>query len=378
MLINISYLALCLRSPLLQKFMWNGVKQNAQPCLYLAVSNSLPIPLPPLAEQHRVVAKVDELMALCDQLEAQHNNAAEAHEKLVSHLLGTLTESQRAADFSGNWQRIAAHFDTLFTTEASIDALKQTLLQLAVMGKLAPQDPKDEPASELLKRIRAKKVKMISNGKLKRQKPLPPISEEEKAFELPKNWVWCRLTEIVYILGDGLHGTPEYSNAGQYHFINGNNLIDGSIIIKPETKRVAQDQYEKYKKALAENSVLVSINGTLGNVAFFKNEEVVLGKSACYFNLHEEIDKQFVKLVIEAPCFTQYAKLHATGSTIKNLGLLAMNSLPIALPPPDEQRRIVSEMNYLMLVCDHLKSSLTDGRKLQLRLVEKFIMQAVA
>ncbi len=132
-------------------------------------------PLPPLPEQHRIVTKVDELMALCDQLETQHINAAEAHEKLVSHLLGTLTQSHSANDFSANWQRIAAHFETLFTTEASIDALKQALLQLAVMGKLVPQDPNDEPASELLKRIQVEKAKLVAEGKIKKGKsPLAP------------------------------------------------------------------------------------------------------------------------------------------------------------------------------------------------------------
>ncbi len=140
------------------------------------------MPIPPLAEQHRIVAKVDELMALCDQLEAQHSNAADAHEQLVSHLLGTLTQSQSAEDFSANWQRIAAHFDTLFSTEASIDALKQTLLQLAVMGKLVPQDPNDEPASELLKRIQAEKTRLIAEGKIKKDKPLAAIAEEEKSI----------------------------------------------------------------------------------------------------------------------------------------------------------------------------------------------------
>jgi type I restriction enzyme S subunit len=107
---------------------------------------------PPLAEQHRIVAKVDELMALCDRLEASKSDAGAAHAKLVETLLGTLTQSADAADLAANWQRLAEHFDTLFTTEASIDALKQTILQLAVMGKLVPQDPNDEPASELLKR----------------------------------------------------------------------------------------------------------------------------------------------------------------------------------------------------------------------------------
>ena len=96
-----------------------------------------------------------------------------------------------------DWQRIVAHFDTLFTTESSIDALKQTLLQLAVMGKLVPQDANDEPASELLKRIQAEKAKLIADGKIKKDKPLPPITDDEKPFELPKGWAWARIGEIA-------------------------------------------------------------------------------------------------------------------------------------------------------------------------------------
>ena len=104
-------------------------------------------------EQNRIVAKVDELMALCDQLEQQQTHSIEAHQTLVASLLGTLTRVESQQEFSAAWARIASHFDTLFTTEASIDQLKQTILQLAVMGKLVPQDPNDEPAECLLKRI---------------------------------------------------------------------------------------------------------------------------------------------------------------------------------------------------------------------------------
>jgi hypothetical protein len=121
-------------------------------------------PIPPLAEQHRIVAKVDELMALCDRLEAEQTDAGAAHAKLVATLLGTLTQSADAADLAANWQRLAEHFDTLFTTEASLDALKQTILQLAVMGKLVPQDPNDEPASELLKRIAKERARLEAEG----------------------------------------------------------------------------------------------------------------------------------------------------------------------------------------------------------------------
>ena len=111
------------------------------------------IALPPVAEQHRIVAKVDELMALCDRLEAQQTDAESAHAQLMQALLDSLTQASDAEDFAQNWQRLAEHFHTLFTTESSIDALKQTLLQLAVMGKLVQQDASDESADKLLKRI---------------------------------------------------------------------------------------------------------------------------------------------------------------------------------------------------------------------------------
>lgn len=179
-------------------------------------------------------------MELCDQLESQHNNAAEAHEKLVSHLLGTLTQSQSPEDLTAreggnaenagaifgqsNWQRIAAHFDTLFTTEASIDALKQALLQLAVMGKLVPQDPNDEPASELLKRIQAEKVKLIAEGKINKDKPLPPITDGEQLFGLPQGWKRVRFGEIIELIS-GQHLNPseyfEKPEIGSIPYITG-------------------------------------------------------------------------------------------------------------------------------------------------------------
>ncbi|WP_180771193.1 restriction endonuclease subunit S, partial [Vibrio parahaemolyticus] len=154
-------------------------------------------PLPPIDEQCRIVAKVDELMALCDQLEQQTEASIEAHQVLVTTLLDTLTNSADADELMQSWARISEHFDTLFTTEESIDQLKQTILQLAVMGKLVPQDPNDEPASELLKRIAEEKAQLVKEKKIKKQKALPPISEDEKPFELPSGWEWCRLLEVI-------------------------------------------------------------------------------------------------------------------------------------------------------------------------------------
>jgi len=335
------------------------------------------VPVPPFAEQHRIVAKVDELMALCDRLEAQQADAESAHAQLVQALLDSLTQTSDATDFATNWQRLAEHFHTLFTTESSIDALKQTLLQLAVMGKLVPQDPNDEPADELLGEITKEIALLHSEGKIRKPKLTNPIPSEDRVFPTPQGWKWIRLSQITRQLGDGLHGTPIYSQDGEYYFVNGNNLKQGKIVIKPETKTVSETEYFKHKKSLDEQSILVSINGTIGNVAFYEYEKIVLGKSACYFNLASGVSKHFVRLLIEAPEFIKYALKSATGTTIKNLGLKAMNDYPIALPPLAEQHNIVRKVDQLMTLCDQLKTRLTQARQLSEQLASILVERAL-
>jgi type I restriction enzyme S subunit len=245
------------------------------------------------------------------------------------------------------------------------------------MGKLVAQNPADEPASELLKKIAKEKAKLVKEGKIKKQAPLPDITEDEKPFELPDGWDWVRLQTIVFLLGDGLHGTPEYTPDTKYYFVNGNNLKNGKIEIKPDTKTVSKDEMLKYKKVLTSNSILVSINGTLGSVAFYNGEEIMLGKSACYFNLSENIFKYYIKLLLESPYFMEYAFENATGSTIKNLGLKAMNELPILLPPLAEQHRVVSKVDELFGLCDGLKERLVEAQTLQNQLAVVVVEHAL-
>ncbi len=336
-----------------------------------------PFFLPPLSEQNRIVAKVDELMALCDELEKEQTNSNTAHETLVEVLLSTLTDAKNSDDFKVAWQRVAGCFDTLFTTEHSIDKLKQTILQLAVMGKLVPQDPNDETASELLKKIAKEKARLVKEGKIKKQAALPEITEEEKPFELPKGWEWVRLQTIVSLLGDGLHGTPEYTPNAEYYFVNGNNLVNGIIEIKPDTKTVSYSEMLKYKKNLNDTTILVSINGTLGNVAFYHGEEIMLGKSACYFNLVGSINKSFIKNLIQSPYFLTFAVQNATGTTIKNLGLKAMNEFPFMLPPLQEQQRIVLKVDELFALCDSLKEGIRKAQEIQNVLAEEIVKRVV-
>ena len=136
---------------------------------------------------------------------------------------------------------------------------------------------------------------------------------------MPDGWTWGKLATITSVVGDGVHGTPNYDCSGDVFFINGNNLSNGHIVIKNDTKRLTQQEAQKYQVQLNERTVLVSINGTIGNIAFYDNEPIILGKSACYFNLCVGINKHYIKQVILADYFLCYAFKVATGSTIKNV-----------------------------------------------------------
>ncbi len=331
--------------------------------------DSLPVPVPPLAEQKRIVSKVDELMALCDRLEAQQKERETRLDLLVRASLARFADAPTPANLN-----------FLFHKSFAIPPadLRKSILSLAVQGKLVRQDHRDEPAFKLFERIQMEHTQQQAEGLYKSSNPLPPIAEADKPFPLPLGWEWFRLRSLVFTLGDGLHGTPIYSEGTECYFINGNNLVDGRIVIKPHTKTVSVNETQKHRKPMTLNTVLVSINGTLGSVAFYNNENVVLGKSACYFNLPSLVDKHFVRLVIESPYFVNYAIENATGTTIRNLGLKAMNYFPVPLPPLAEQLRIVAEVNKLMTLVAKLETQLTTSRDTSMRLMEALVAELTA
>lgn len=160
-------------------------------------------------------------------------------------------------------------------------------------------------------------------------------------------WEEKTLKELTSHLGDGLHGTPKYTSEGDYYFINGNNLTDGVIEFKSSTKRVSFEEYNKHKKNLTDRTILVSINGTLGNVAFYNNEKIILGKSACYFNMKEGVDKNYIKYVLSSSYFLKYAHKEATGATIKNVSLKTMREFIVPIPSLKHQEVIVQNLNAL-------------------------------
>ena len=161
-------------------------------------------------------------------------------------------------------------------------------------------------------------------------------------------WKEVTLGEISSKIGDGLHGTPKYDDEGPYYFINGNNLNCGKIIIKDDTKRVGKDEFVKNQKELNERTILVSINGTIGNVAKYNNELCILGKSACYINVIKDVDKEFIYYVLTSANFKRNITNEATGTTIKNVSLKQMREYKFNIPCNiSDQRRIASILSSL-------------------------------
>jgi type I restriction enzyme S subunit len=319
-------------------------------------------------------------MTLCDRLEAQHGDAADAHEKLVSHLLGTLTQSQSAADFNTNWQRIASHFDTLFTTEASIDALKQTLLQLAVMGKLVAQDANDEPASQLLKHIQAEKAKLIAEGKIKKDRLFVPSVERENPYTIPRSWKWVTLDEISQV---GTGATPLRTTFEYY------NPPSISWVTSGETSHSFISETEQYVSALAlqETNLTVYPRGTLIVAMYGQGKtrgqitelmiEACTNQACAAIQLYSDIEshRKYVKLFFEK-IYDEIREL-AAGGAQPNLNLSKIKETLLPLPPLSEQYRIVVKIDELMNICDRLRLCITYAKQQQQKLADVLVAHAV-
>lgn len=342
-----------------------------------------PFPLPPLAEQHRIVAKVDELMALCDRLEARQADAESAHAQLVQALLGSLTQARDAEDFAQSWQRLAEHFHTLFTTESSIDALKQTLLQLAVMGKLVPQDPSDEPASELLKRIAEEKARLVAEGKLKKQKPLAEIDESEMSFELPLGWKWQRFADFALDVSTGPFGSlihqSDYVNGG-VPLVNPSHMIDGRIVADSSVSLLPDMAASLNSYRLSAGDIVMARRGEVGRAALVTEAEEgwLCGTGSFVLRFTSEISRAYVWILFRCHSVRTYLAGAAVGTTMVNLNHGILLKMPIAVPPITEQHRIVAKVDQLMALCDQLKTRLNQVRQVHEQLAGALVEQAVA
>jgi len=338
-------------------------------------------PLPPLAEQQRIVAKVDELMAICEQLEQQQTESNDAHQTLVEKLLATLTNATNQDEFVEAWQRIAKNFDILLTTEQSIDLLKQKILQLAVIGKLVPQNPNDEPASVLLEKIAKEKARLIKEGKIKKEKPLPEIGEDEKPFELPQGWEWTRLGSFSEIKGGKrLPAGHSFSPIETpFIYIQVTNMKDGGIM-RDNLKYLSREtQAEISQYTIFKSDLYITIAGTIGFVGivpdYFDCMNLTENAAKIVF-IH--IDKTWLQKSLSSETLQRQFTDKTNQLAQPKLALHRIASSCIALPPLAEQQRIVAKVDELMALCDTLKACIRDAQTTQIQLADAIVEQAVA
>jgi len=357
-------------------YMYDKQVDNARPNLSMSNISKFVIPVPPLAEQHRIVAKVDELMALCDQLEQQTEDSITAHQTLVETLLATLTSSENTEAFNQNWTRIAEHFDTLFTTEHSIEQLKQTILQLAVMGKLVPQNSNDEPASILLEKIAAEKLRLENEEKLK-TKAKEYIDNSEYYLAIPLTWKFCRLGNLAKFI-DYRGKTPTKLPNG-VRLITAKNVKFGHISLQPE-EFISKEEYVSWmtRGIPRVGDILFTPEAPLGNVAIINIEEkFALAQRAICFQFHEKNLSSFLKIVIMSISFQNQLIENASGMTATGIKASKLKEIPIPIPPLLEQHRIVKKVNELMTLCEQLKARLNEAQTTQLHLADAVVGEVV-
>ncbi|WP_272672823.1 restriction endonuclease subunit S [Providencia sp. PROV037] len=333
------------------------------------------IAIPPAEEQLRIVSKVNKLMSLCDQLEQQSLTSLDAHKKLVETLLATLTDSQNAKELSENWSRISQHFDTLFTTEASIDTLKQTILQLAVMGKLVPQDPNNEPASELVRRIEQEKAQMVKDGKIKKQKPLPPISDEEKPFQLPMGWEWCRLGTL-FNFQNGYAFKSEWFSDNGIRLVRNANISHGHINWADSVKLPDSRLSEFEGFSLNVGDIVISLDRPIINTglkyAFIRECDLpclLLQRVAKFSSIGNMILSGFLSKWLESNYFIN-AIDPGRSNGVPHISTKQLEMTLFPLLSQNEQDKIISKANELIQVCEHLKSRLQSAQQTQLHLAD--------
>ena len=329
-----------------------------------------PFPLPPLAEQTRIVARVDALMGLCDALEAKVRLEAEQHAHLLGTLLGTLTDSSTPEELAANWQRVADHFDLLLDRPEAVAALEQLILQLAVRGLLVPQVSGDQPASLLLEQIRANGVQKKAQGR-KVEAVAPAVQLNEVPFEVPESWAWSRFGQVAEIASNlvspGAYGSewqvaPDCIEKGTGRLLVKRTVAEADIKSANHRFQPGQIIYSKIRPSLSK-AVIVDFAGLC---------------SADMYPINSKISTQYLLLVILSRCFLDQVAAAENRVKMPKLNQEALTAFLVPVPPLAEQERIVARVADLRRLCTDLRQSLSRSSSTQSALAEALIEYAQA
>lgn len=363
----------------LPQFSQGGDKKDAVKGATLnreSISNIL-LPLPPVAEQHRIAAKIDELMALCDELEAAHAERESRRQRLTAASTHRLSEPED--DGSALREQAGFHLSHLSRMTArpdQISTLRQTILNLAVQGKLVEQDPNDGSSAELIEEIDRERSAIAETDRRTTPKAQDILSEVS-SWEIPLTWTWRGLADLALFI-DYRGKTPAKTKSG-VPLITAKNVRRG--FINPEPREfVSKATYDSWMtRGLPRcGDVLLTTEAPMGNVAVVHIEEsFALAQRVINFRLYGNLDSDFVAIQLLSPPFQAILAETATGLTAKGIKGARLKRLPFALPPLTEQRRIAQKVDELMALCDELEEQMTMAQSERSRLLEAVLQEAL-
>jgi type I restriction enzyme S subunit len=387
------FVALALRATYFQRLVLSRAGMGTLPIISKAKWELLPIPAPPLAEQHRIAAKVDELMSLCGRLEAAQAERESRRDRLAAaslHRLNQPADTYAPEVFREHARFYLNHLPRLTTRPEQIKQIRQAILNLAVRGQLVPQDPNDEPASELLKRIRAEKVRLAKGAANKHPQPTLPTGAGEPLSVVPEGWEWVRLGSLLLVDSqNGYSKKPDDAADGVPILrISAGTVRKDGIVAEEEHKLiggVSAAQQEQYKLQCGD-LLACRFNG---NRAFVGRLSLYLG----YLGIKPIYPDKLIRLRLVSQfvlpklvrCFAESSVVRKEvedycATTVGNWGISASNlrGVSIPLPPLAEQHRIVAKVDELMSLCDQLEAQLTTAQTESRRLLEAVLYDALA
>ncbi len=361
-----SYLKVTLETPLY----WSQLREKAvgtgQPNVNATSLKGLCLPIAPLAEQHRIVARVDELMALLDRLEAAQGSREGTRQALRDAALSALRDADDPETVQLAWTRIVNKMENLFTDPIDILPLRRTILQLAVRGRLVPQDADDEAASLLLDCIAAEKAGLVKEKKIKKAKPLPPIEPRDVPFEVPRGWEWSRLGQMLLGVEAGWSPSAQQrSKEGSEWGVLKVSACSWGEFLPEENKALDPGTEPRKQHEVTTGDFLISRANTVELVArsvVVKDTPPRLMLSDKTLRLHPSsfADVNFLNLANLSDSSREHYAACATGTSdsMRNVSQEAIRAVPLPVPPPAEQQRIVAKVSELMAMCDDLEAFL--------------------
>lgn len=363
-----------LRSPIFISYVERTQKGVAYPAINDGDFFSGLFPLPPSDEQHRIVAKIDELMARCDELEklrtAQQGARLTVHAAAIKQLLNITEPAQhhRAQAF------LAEHFGELYTVKENVAELRKAILQLAVMGKLVPQNPNDQPASELLRKINTVKRTLEEKEGL-RTSAAPFVSQSEEIYGKPEGWSYCRLGNIGKFI-DYRGKTPTKVEIG-VPLITAKNVRFGYINREPKEYLTPEEYIRWMTRGFPRvGDILFTTEAPLGNVAIIDIEEkFALAQRVICLQLHMPEIATWLKNFMMSDSFQERLLLEATGMTATGIKASKLKEMPVPIPPLEEQYRIVAKVDQVMALCDSLDQHIDAAITKQAELLSAVVAQ---